>query len=84
MLAVAVEWGSIAKGALHLGMSQPSVSEAIASLEDALGVRLLDRTTQGIVPTIYGQALLKRAEIVFEELRQGVRDIEFLGKSRDR
>ncbi len=78
MLAVAVEWGSIAKGALHLGMSQPSVSEAIASLEDALGVRLLDRTTQGIVPTIYGQALLKRAEIVFEELRQGVRDIEFL------
>ncbi len=78
MFAVVVEWGSMTKGALHLGMSQPSVSEAIASLEDALEVRLLDRTTQGVVPTLYGRALLRRAEVVFDELKQGVREIEFL------
>ena len=78
ILFAVVQWGSMAKGATHLGMSQPSVSEAIARLEDALRVRLLDRTPRGIEPTIYARALLKRAEVVFDEVKQGIRDIEFL------
>jgi DNA-binding transcriptional LysR family regulator len=41
-------------------------------------VRLLDRGPQGVELTIYGQALLKRSNAVFDELKQGVRDIEFL------
>jgi len=59
-------------------MSQPAVSEAIASLEGTLKVRLLDRGSRGIQPTIYAQALLKRGTIVFDELSQGLRDIEHL------
>jgi DNA-binding transcriptional LysR family regulator len=78
ILFTVVQWGSMAKGAAHLGMSQPAVSEAIASLEDALRVRLLDRSPRGIEPTIYGRALLTRADVVFDELKQGIRDIEFL------
>jgi DNA-binding transcriptional LysR family regulator len=78
LLLAVFQSGSIAKGAAHLGLSQPSVSEAIASLEDALQVRLLDRSTRGVEPTIYGRALLKRANVVFDELKQGIRDIEFL------
>ena len=54
------------------------VSEAIASLENALRVRLLDRSPRGIEPTIYARALLKRGDVVFDELKQGIRDIEFL------
>src|SRR5215207_4911208 len=60
ILSIVVERGSMAKGATHLGMSQQAVSEAIASLESALGVRLLDRSPRGIEPTIYARALLKR------------------------
>lgn len=78
ILFAVVQWGTMAKAAAHLGMSQPSVSEAIARLEDALRVRLLDRSPRGIEPTIYARALLKRADVVFDELNQGVRDIEFL------
>jgi DNA-binding transcriptional LysR family regulator len=59
-------------------MSQPAVSEAIASLEAALGVRLLDRHAQGVESTIYADALLKRGQVVFDELMQGINDIEFL------
>jgi DNA-binding transcriptional LysR family regulator len=73
-----VQWGSMAKAASHFGMSQPAVSEAIANLEDALRVRLLDRSSRGVEPTIYANALMKRGNAVFDELRQGVRDIEFL------
>jgi DNA-binding transcriptional LysR family regulator len=68
----------MAKAAAHLAMSQPAVSEAVASLEATLQVRLLDRGPRGIEPTIYGQALLKRGTVVFDELRQGIRDIEYL------
>jgi DNA-binding transcriptional LysR family regulator len=78
ILSAVVRWGSMAKAAPHLAMSQSAVSEAIAHLEDALRVRLLDRGPQGIEPTIYANALLKRGNVVFDELKQGIRDIEFL------
>lgn len=78
ILATVVKCGSMAKAARQLAMSQPSVSEAIANLEHVLRVRLLDRGPQGIVSTIYADALLKRGAVVFDELRQGVRDIEHL------
>jgi DNA-binding transcriptional LysR family regulator len=78
ILSTVAQWGSMAKAASHLAMSQPAVSEAIASLEAALGVRLLDRTPRGVEPTLYASALLKRGLIVFDELRQGIKEIEFL------
>src|SRR5262245_52218097 len=77
LLAVA-EAGSMAKGATRLAISQPAISRAIADMEHTLGVRLLDRSPQGIEPTQYGRALLKRGVAVFDELKQGVQDIEFL------
>jgi DNA-binding transcriptional LysR family regulator len=73
-----VEYGSMAKAAAKLGVSTPSISEVIAALEHALGVRLLDRTPKGIVTTAYGDALLARGRAAFDELRQGIRDIEFI------
>jgi len=78
VFSTVVQRGSMAKAAQHLGVSQPAVSEVIADLEHALGVRLLDRGAQGIAPTIYGGALLKRSVAVFDELKQSIRDIEFL------
>ena len=74
----AAQRGSMSKAAQHLGVSQPAVSEAIADLEQALGVRLLDRGPHGVEPTMYGGALLRRSAAVFDELKQSIRDIEFL------
>jgi DNA-binding transcriptional LysR family regulator len=73
-----VQRGSMAQAAAHLGVSQPAVSEIIADLEHTLAVRLFDRSRQGATPTIYGRALLKRATVVFDELKQSIRDLEFL------
>jgi DNA-binding transcriptional LysR family regulator len=55
-----------------------SVSKAIADLEHTVGVRLLDRSPQGVEPTAYGRALLGRSLVAFDALRQGIKDIEFL------
>lgn len=47
-------------------------------MEQTLGVRLLDRTPHGVTATVYAEALLDRSAIIFDELRQAVRDIEYL------
>jgi DNA-binding transcriptional LysR family regulator len=78
ILMTAAQAGSMGKAATQLALSQPAVSKAIAEMEHTLGVQLLDRTAQGIEPTLYGRALLKWAAAVFDDLRQGVREIEFL------
>jgi DNA-binding transcriptional LysR family regulator len=78
LLNAVVQWGGMAKAATHLNISQPAVSKAIATLERTLGVRLLERNPQGVEPTVYGRALLKGGIAVFDELKQSVKQIEFL------
>lgn len=78
VLMSVVQAGSMHKAAEHLATSQPAVSRAIRDLEHALGVRLLDRSPAGIEPTQYGRAIIKRSIAVFDELRQGVKDVELL------
>jgi DNA-binding transcriptional LysR family regulator len=41
-------------------------------------VKLLDRSPRGVVTTAYGQALLRRGGAAFDELRQGINEIELL------
>jgi DNA-binding transcriptional LysR family regulator len=77
LLAVAKS-GSMGKAAAELAISQPSISKAIADVEHAVGLRLLDRGPHGIEPTMYGRALLQCGVAVFDELRQGVKQLEFL------
>jgi DNA-binding transcriptional LysR family regulator len=73
-----VESGSMAKAAIQLGLTQPAVSDIVAGLEQVFAVRLFDRNSRGVEPTIYGRALLKRGRAAFDELRQGIKDIDFL------
>lgn len=62
-LAVCRE-GSISAAARRLNISQPSVSVAIAQLEQTLGGALFERGRQGIVLTAAGSALMRRAEMM--------------------
>ena len=76
-LAVA-DAGSMTRAAEELAVSYPVVSKTISDLEHTLGVKLFDRSISGVEPTHYGRALLKRGVAAFDELRQGVQDVEFL------
>ena len=77
LIAVA-ETGSMARAAARLAVSQPAVSKAIAEMERTLGYRLLDRTAQGVEPNLYGRALLKWAKAVFDDVHQGVAELDFI------
>src|SRR5438132_3265275 len=69
---------SISRAAERLAISHPVVSRTISDLERALGVRLFDRSSQGVEPTMYGRAFLDCGVAVFDDLRRGVQQIEFL------
>ena len=67
----------MAKAATRLAISQPVISRAVADAEYALGVPLFDRNAQGVNPTQYGHALLKRGIAPFDEIDQGSRISSF-------
>ena len=78
ILLTVADTGSMAKAAARLAVTQPAISRAIADAEHTLGVPLFERSAQGVNPTQYGHALLKRGIAAFDEIDQGIRDIEFL------
>jgi DNA-binding transcriptional LysR family regulator len=77
LLAVA-ESGSMVKAAKRLAVSHPVVSKTISELEETLGVRLFDRHAQGVEATSYGHVLLRLGLVVFDEVRQGLKELEFI------
>src|SRR5262249_9648617 len=78
ILMTVVQSGSMRKAAQSLNITQPAISRSVAELEHVFGVRLLERHRQGVETTEYGRALLDCGVAVFDELRQGVKNIEFI------
>jgi len=68
----AADAGSFAAAARSLGISSAAVSKNVASLEQALGVRLMNRTTRTLSLTDEGLAFLKQARIALDALDSAV------------
>lgn len=66
LLAVA-NFGSFSVAAEHCFVTQPSLSMQIKSLEDELGVMLLDRSKKPVIPTEAGEAVLAQARETLRE-----------------
>src|SRR5262245_51585659 len=75
-LQTIAEMGSMAKASKQLALSQPAISKAIADMEHVLGAPLLDRSARGVELTECGRLLVERSRVIFDEVRQGVKDIE--------
>ncbi|MEV0697977.1 LysR family transcriptional regulator [Saccharopolyspora sp. NPDC050389] len=73
LVAIADE-GTFTDAAIELGVSQAAVSRTLASLETALGVRLLRRTSREVVPTAVGTQVIARARRLLAEADDLVRD----------
>ena len=78
ILFAVVQHGSMAKASAHLGMSQSAVSQAIAALEHALGVPLLDRMPRGVELTYLRCRPDAARSGRFRRTQSGVKDIELL------
>jgi len=70
---------SVTAAAVRLGVSQPAVNRSLRNLEQSLGLRLFDRTAQGMIPTSGGEALIRRAKLALGEINQGMEEIANMG-----
>ncbi|MEM8952100.1 MAG: LysR family transcriptional regulator [Pseudomonadota bacterium] len=70
LLIEAVDGGSFSAAGRELGMAPSSVARGIASLEDDLGIRLLNRTTRSLSLTEAGGLYLERARRILAEVEE--------------
>lgn len=75
-LAVAIaEENSLVRAAKRLNMTQPAVTKALQVAEGQLDVPLFTRTSAGMVPTLYGDALVAQARLVLSQLGRAAQNI---------
>jgi DNA-binding transcriptional LysR family regulator len=85
LFAEALEHRSLTRAARAVHMSQPSLSRQIASLEREAGVRLINRTPEGISATVAGEMLLRRARAIRAHLDHARQEVdEVLGLAAGR
>lgn len=51
-----------------LNISQPAVSKALAEIERGLGLQLFERGRRGLVPTVYGECLIRLCRAMLHSL----------------
>lgn len=68
----------LGKVAASINVSQPAISKTLGELERGLGLRLFERTARGVVPTAYGQCLIRHARTLLSELAQARDELQGL------
>ncbi|WP_404479936.1 LysR family transcriptional regulator [Novosphingobium sp. BL-52-GroH] len=81
-LLAAVETGNLLKAADKSFISQSGLSRSIKSLETRLGVPLLIRGPKGVEPTVYGLSVLRRAQIILNEVDKSVDEVRAIRQAR--
>jgi DNA-binding transcriptional LysR family regulator len=74
--ALVAERRSFGKAAAELGVSRSALSHAMRTLEERLGIRLLNRTTRSVAPTEAGERLLARLRPALDEIGAAVDEID--------
>lgn len=80
-IAALAQEGSFSRAAERCSVSQPTLSVAIARLEDELGVQLFERGKSQVTPTAVGLQVVEQARRVLEEAEK-IREIALRGRDQ--
>lgn len=82
-LLIAVgEFGSIQHAARQLHISQPAATKLIQDLETDFEVRLFERTNRGVIPTDFGETLIRHSKLILAQVSIAAEELEELGEGR--
>jgi DNA-binding transcriptional LysR family regulator len=80
-LLVAVgKHGSIQHAARDLNISQPAATKMIQDLELDFEVKLFDRTNRGVIPTIFGNTLIRHGKLIFSQVSNAAQELDDLNE----
>lgn len=80
-LLVAVgKYGSIQSAARELQVSQPAATKLIQDLELDFEVRLFKRTNRGVIPTVYGDALIRHGKLILSQVSNAAQELDDLNE----
>lgn len=68
----------VGKVAASINVSQPAVSKMLGELERGLGLKLFERTARGVIPTAYGQCMVRHARAMLSEIAQARDELQGL------
>lgn len=77
-LVSVAETGSVTRSAELLRMTQPALSRGLAALEEELGARLFDRLPRTMKLTVFGEAMVRRAQTIFRQIEDAKHEIRHL------
>lgn len=77
-IAAIAELGSVRAAARHLGLAQPALTRSVHELEHELGAALFERHARGVVPTVMGEALVRRAQAILADVERAREEAEQL------
>ncbi len=72
--------GSIMHAAAALNVAQPAATRIVRALEAGLRQRLFRRVSRGVIPTLYGEVVIRRAKRIIGEVRHTSEELEALGE----
>lgn len=78
VLVAVADHASITHAAEWLLVSQPAVTRTIQEIENEVGAPLFDRVPRGMIPTVFGESMIRHAKAVLAELRHAGEEIESL------
>ncbi|QFU23614.1 LysR family transcriptional regulator [Shewanella eurypsychrophilus] len=78
LLVTVGEQQNIFRAAQLLNMAQPAATKIIRDIENALDLRLFDRSSRGVVPTMYGDVLIKHAKLVLSQVKHASEELSTL------
>jgi len=72
--------GSIQNAAREMGVSQPAASKMIQDLELDFEVKLFHRTNRGVIPTIFGETLIRHGKLIFAQVSNAAQELDDLNE----
>ncbi|MBG6163324.1 DNA-binding transcriptional LysR family regulator [Labrenzia sp. EL_195] len=71
---------NIQNAARELNVSQPAATKMIKDLELDFEVQLFDRTNRGVVPTPFGEALIRHGKLIFAQVSNAAQELDDLNE----
>lgn len=82
LLVAIAEHSSILHAAEEICISQPAATKLLKDLEIDFNVQLFDRTNRGVVPTEFGEALVRHGKLILAQLSHAAQELDDLNEGR--